>query len=414
MSQRFYIPFTQIFTNLGAIGPGWKIKTYATGTSTPLATYSDVDLMVANPNPANPLVTSGAQVADSAGRLGDMFVDSSALYKIIMTDENDVTIDTADPVDPFAINYNNLDPRPASFWGTTGGTSSAYTLAANPPITAYSSNQIFALAFNVACSAAPTLDIDGLGPLALKKYTGLGTKVALQEGDIQVQRYWATNDGVDIVILNPRALPLSSGLGTAVTISSGSISLANNSSTYVVDTEGGAASDNLDTISNGFEGEIIILRNASDARNVVVRHNIGNIFNPQNNNATTRDITLDVTTDFVMLRYSSTASLWIVISSSFNNFVNSKGTNGYEISPSGIIRQWGFVNGPSSSGTITFPIPFPTACSSVSLLAVQAAFATRVPQLTSNPGTTSADFAITSSAGSGASASGLYWIAVGY
>ncbi len=205
MSQRLYIPFQQLFTNLGAIAPGWKIATYETGTTTPKATYSNTGLTIANANPASG-ATTGNQVADADGRLGDMFIDNAATYKVILKDENDNVIQTMDPVDPQATSLNIFTPIPEAFWGTTSGTSTAFTLTSNVDISTvgYQNTQIFQLSFHTTCGASPTLNIDGLGALNLKKYTGQGTKVALEASDVTTQTYEARNDGTDIIILNPQ------------------------------------------------------------------------------------------------------------------------------------------------------------------------------------------------------------------
>lgn len=46
---------------------------------------------------------------------------------------------------------------------------------------------------------------------------------------------------------------------------------------HSVETEGGAGTDNLDTINGGTEGDLLILRAADSTHTVVVRDNIGNI-----------------------------------------------------------------------------------------------------------------------------------------
>lgn len=195
VSQRMFIPFEQLFTNLGIIGAGWKIWTYEVNTDTPLATYTTPALNIANSNPV---------VADANGRVPSMFVSSTNLYKAVLTDENDVVIETKNPVDSLTFTLPSFNPMPAAYWGTTAGTSTAYTLASlvDISVVGYSSNQVFALTFHIACGGSPTINIDGLGALNLKKYTGVGTKASLSAGDVQNQRYWATNDGTDIVILD--------------------------------------------------------------------------------------------------------------------------------------------------------------------------------------------------------------------
>lgn len=195
MSQRLYLPREQVFTDLGAIGAGWKLNSYEVGTTTPLATYSDTALTTPNTNPL---------LADSAGRLGDMFIDDAKDYKLVLTDENDVTIWTADPVDPKTFTLNDFDPRPTSFWGTTGGTSSAYTLIADPIVSAYSSNQTFFLDFHIACAAGPSLTyVSGGSALNIHKSDGSGGTIALEANDVLTGTYEARNNGTNIIILNP-------------------------------------------------------------------------------------------------------------------------------------------------------------------------------------------------------------------
>lgn len=203
MAQRFYFPREQSLTNLGAVGIGWRLFTYETGTVIPKATFSNVALTSANANPASG-ATTGNQVSDSNGRFGDIFVDNLADYKAILKDDLDNTIWTTDPVDPKSFTLADFDPVPTAYWGVTNGTSTVYTLASEVPIDEYSDTHCFFLDFNVACGASPTLNIDSLGALDLKKYINSGgSKTDLEENDVLPQRYLAINDGVDIVILNP-------------------------------------------------------------------------------------------------------------------------------------------------------------------------------------------------------------------
>ena len=194
MAQTLYLPIQQVFTDLGLIGAGFKLETFKTGTSTPLATYSDTALTIANANPT---------IADSAGRFPQIFINDAKLYKAVLKDAEDNVVWTADPIDPKIFTLNDFDPRPTSFWGVTDGTSTVYTLAANPAITAYSSNQTFFLQFHIACGIAPTIAISELSALALKKSDGAGGKVDLEINDVLTGTYEARNDGTDIVILNP-------------------------------------------------------------------------------------------------------------------------------------------------------------------------------------------------------------------
>ncbi len=92
-----------------SVGVGWKIGTYATGTTTPKSTYptaADAGALT-NPN-ANPVV------AGADGRFAPIwFTDPN--YKIVLTDENDVVKVTRDP----AVSSGSVSSVAAS-GGTTG------------------------------------------------------------------------------------------------------------------------------------------------------------------------------------------------------------------------------------------------------------------------------------------------------
>src|SRR5690606_34760387 len=91
---------------------------------------------------------------------------------------------------------------------------------------------------------------------------------------------------------------------TELTIASGVITVTQ--TTHKVDTEGDAGTDDLVTINGGQEGAIIILEPANDARDVVLKHNTGNIFN-----ASAADVTLNNYGDTWMARYDGTKWLQI-------------------------------------------------------------------------------------------------------
>jgi hypothetical protein len=65
---------------------------------------------------------------------------------------------------------------------------------------------------------------------------------------------------------------------TSKTIATGAITLLETDTAILkLDTEGAAATDDLDTINGGVSGDIIYLRTTSSARDVVVKHGTGNI-----------------------------------------------------------------------------------------------------------------------------------------
>ncbi len=88
MARRFTLPITEVQNSSGAVGGGWKLEFFITGTPTPLDNYSDNALAIANDNPI---------IADSGGRFGNIFL-KDAEYKVTLSDANDVQIWSADPV----------------------------------------------------------------------------------------------------------------------------------------------------------------------------------------------------------------------------------------------------------------------------------------------------------------------------
>lgn len=72
-----------------------------------------------------------------------------------------------------------------------------------------------------------------------------------------------------------------------------------------VDTEGGAATDDLATISGGVEGQVIRIRTAANTRDVTVKHGTGNIV--LNGLA---DFIMDASNDCLTLAWNSSTSRW--------------------------------------------------------------------------------------------------------
>jgi len=82
-----------IVTTSGAIGVGWKLNFYVTGTSTRKATYpTSADATAATNANANPVIIP----AD--GRVPPIWAALTGEYKLVLTDENDVVKETIDSV----------------------------------------------------------------------------------------------------------------------------------------------------------------------------------------------------------------------------------------------------------------------------------------------------------------------------
>jgi hypothetical protein len=139
----------------------------------------------------------------------------------------------------------------------------------------------------------------------------------------------------------------------AATISGGAITYTG--AYMVIDTEGGAATDDLDTINGGSVGDILFLRGANTARQITIKHITGNIaLHPSN------DVTFFDTQDYIALQYDGTS--WVNFGRSFErDFASSKTTNGYTYLPNGLIYQWGIspVIADDAFATITLPITYP-------------------------------------------------------
>jgi len=106
----------QFFTNTGAVLTGGKLYTYAAGTTTPLTSYTTNAGNVARTNPV---------VLDAAGRVpdgGEIWI-TSAVYKFVLTDSNNVLIATYDNIS--GVGVSNISPD--NFTGN--GVTVAFTLS---------------------------------------------------------------------------------------------------------------------------------------------------------------------------------------------------------------------------------------------------------------------------------------------
>jgi hypothetical protein len=97
------------------------------------------------------------------------------------------------------------------------------------------------------------------------------------------------------------------GASSEVTIAGGAIAISR--SHHRVDTEANAASDDLDTISGGAEGDVLMVRLENAARVVTVRHNTGNV-----HLSNARDVTLSSANQVLRLFYTGTR--WVDVTAS--------------------------------------------------------------------------------------------------
>jgi len=109
--------------------------------------------------------------------------------------------------------------------------------------------------------------------------------------------------GGDITMLADKCLAFTES--TSLTIGAGGdITIQGNNT--VVDTAGGAASDNLDTLNGGTDGQIVVLHAANDAHTVVCRDGVGNLSLTGG-----VDFSLDSDCDTITLIFDGAAGLWL-------------------------------------------------------------------------------------------------------
>lgn len=147
------------------------------------------------------------------------------------------------------------------------------------------------------------------------------------------------------------------GVKNTATIASGSVAY---SGVYMeIDTESAASTDDLDTITGGAEGDILILRITDASRNVVVKHGTGagNV-----NFGDASDVTLDFINDSLILQHDGT--VWRVISREVvGDFSSSKASPGYTYLPNGLLMQWGLETavGGNTTSAVTLPVTYATS-----------------------------------------------------
>ena len=90
-------PLQIIDTRSGVALPcvGCQLFTYAAGTTTPLATYTDSSLATAN---SNPVLTNAAGYTVSGSTIVGVFLPLTACYKFLLEDSSNVTIWTQDNI----------------------------------------------------------------------------------------------------------------------------------------------------------------------------------------------------------------------------------------------------------------------------------------------------------------------------
>jgi hypothetical protein len=193
--SRFVLPSQQPVQATGLPYAGGQLFFYLTGTSTPTPTYSDSLLTIPNTNPV---------ILDSAGDAGNVFLNPSIVYKVVLEDANGNLVWSFDPVTP-----NALGTITALLWGaTTTGVANAQ-LATSSGFSAQSGQAIVAVA-GFSNSGPMTLN-GGTGPLPvyLASETGpeplVGGEVVVGNLYVWVYNPYYNSNAGGLQLLNPSA-----------------------------------------------------------------------------------------------------------------------------------------------------------------------------------------------------------------
>lgn len=202
-----------------------QMRVYLSETSTQVEVFADAALTQPLFQPIE---------SDASGVFPPMFVATGAAMRLVVTDNDDVPIpgytqdfvtpETTDTVGASGITFqptpdipvtnvqaaieyvqgligdDGAGSRPFIPW-PTGGTGDNFTITPTPAIIGYQVGQSFLVRPNRYNSGASTLEINGLGQRALRKYGVAGTPVALGVNDIQPGReFQVYDDGSQLLI----------------------------------------------------------------------------------------------------------------------------------------------------------------------------------------------------------------------
>lgn len=305
-STRFQIP-SDSFTNV----PGAFLNFYEAGTLNPVIVYADADLMTELSNPVE---------ADGLGLFPDIFLIPDD-YDIVATDADDnliwdsldFTIQDVPVLDPAYFSLVDGEYVPGIASNAQTGTS--YTIL--------NSDRASIITFNNASGGTITLPAPSGSNFPNKWFCyisniGTGTFVINSVANINGSSSYTLNSS-SFTLLVSNGTTYSAGAsinnnqifaqtGGTLTIASGVIT-AGAFSQYLVDTQGAASTDDLDTINGTADGKLLIIQPKSASHNIVIKNGTGNITNPSGT-----DITLKALADSVTLRYNGTDSKWEVLS----------------------------------------------------------------------------------------------------
>lgn len=148
----FVPPIQTALSSTATVLSGAKLNFYETGTTTRQDTFKEDALSTAHANPV---------VADSAGRFAAIYL-KDAVYKVVLTDSDDVELWTVDPHAPLTRLVGDTTPQ---LGGTLDANSKAINEAKGSDIASATTTDIGAAAGNYV-EVTGTTTITGLGTVA--------------------------------------------------------------------------------------------------------------------------------------------------------------------------------------------------------------------------------------------------------
>ena len=167
-------PKLQFFGTDGLPLVGGKLYTYAAGTTTPLASYTDHTGVTENTNPV---------ILDSNGE-ADVWLPETTSYKYILKDSNDVTLYTVDYVS-VPVTTNSFASPPAIGTGTPN--SATFTTLNVTGAAIFESTADFTdpVTFDSTVDIAGKLSLTGTGAAKLNVGTTAQRPASPVDGDIR-------------------------------------------------------------------------------------------------------------------------------------------------------------------------------------------------------------------------------------
>jgi hypothetical protein len=167
-------PWYQVEDSAGLPRSGAKLFFYATGTTTPITVYQDVDGVAAHASPV---------VADASGIFAPIYINTTGKFKTVLKTSADVVIQTVDPHQGF--NAGSISDLGGVV--TVAGSANAIQITSSAKYLSLASG--IRLLFKPSAdntSTTVTLALDGLTAKNVRRRSGAGTSdVAVLVGDLQ-------------------------------------------------------------------------------------------------------------------------------------------------------------------------------------------------------------------------------------